>query len=115
MCSSKKGISAHQLHRSLDITYKSAWFMCHRVREAMRDKIGNPLVGTVEADETFIGGKKRGHPVWRERVQDEIQMGLRPKQRDWRKDKAVVFGMQERGGDGLPGSGPRTWRPGSEC
>ena len=34
MCSSKKGISAHQLHRSLDITYKSAWFMCHRIRES---------------------------------------------------------------------------------
>lgn len=37
MCASKKGISAHQLHRMLGITYKSAWFMCHRVREAMRN------------------------------------------------------------------------------
>ena len=37
MCASKKGISAHQMHRTLEITYKSAWFLCHRIREAMRD------------------------------------------------------------------------------
>jgi len=58
MCASKKGISAHQLHRMLGITYKSAWFMCHRVREAMRDDSGSLLGGggsTVEVDETFIG------------------------------------------------------------
>ena len=41
MCSSKKGISAHQMHRTLEITYKSAWFLCHRIREGMRDgKLG---------------------------------------------------------------------------
>jgi len=39
MAASKKGVSAHQLHRMLDITYKSAWFMAHRIREAMRDEI----------------------------------------------------------------------------
>jgi len=58
MVSSKKGISAHQLHRVLEITYKSAWFMAHRVREAMRTD-GNMDFGvgggTVEVDETFIG------------------------------------------------------------
>ena len=48
MCSSKKGMSAHQLHRQLGITYKSAWFMCHRVREAMREKGFLPLAGVVE-------------------------------------------------------------------
>ena len=54
MCASKKGISAHQLHRQLDITYKSAWFMCHGIREAMRDKgVLLPLNGIVEADETL--------------------------------------------------------------
>ncbi len=101
MCASKKGISAHQLHRSLDITYKSAWFMCHRIREAMRDKITpEPFTGTVEADETYIGGKPRGHRVWRERIQDEIQMGLRPpmKHKAPYQDKTAVFGMIERGG-----------------
>lgn len=58
MSASKKGISAHQLHRTLEITYKSAWFLAHRIREAMRDGVLAPLGGNgkvVEADETFIG------------------------------------------------------------
>ena len=62
MASSKKGISAHQLHRMLGITYKSAWFMAHRIREAMRDPKPSPFGGSnkvVEADETFVGGKAR--------------------------------------------------------
>jgi len=62
MCSSKKGISAHQLHRMLGVTYKTAWFMAHRIREAMRED-GDGLLGggggTVEADETFWGNNKR--------------------------------------------------------
>lgn len=61
MCSSKKGISAHQIHRMLEITYKSAWFMCHRIRKAMEipeesDKLGGSGE-IVEADETFWGNK----------------------------------------------------------
>src|SRR6476660_38779 len=55
LASSKKGVSAHQLHRNLGISYKAAWFMAHRLRYAMSD--GNPLeqmVGTIEADETYI-------------------------------------------------------------
>lgn len=60
MCSSKKGMSAHQLHRQLKITYKSAWFMCHRIRFAMTEgQLGKMISGTVEADETYIGGKER--------------------------------------------------------
>lgn len=62
MCASKTQVSALQLQRQLDIgSYKSAWFMCHRIRFALKDP--NPmdkLVGTVEADETYIGGKRRG-------------------------------------------------------
>jgi transposase-like protein len=63
MASSKKGMSAHQLHRMLGVTYKSAWFMAHRIREAMapgKDDIG-PLGGPgkiVEADTTYVGGKE---------------------------------------------------------
>ena len=98
MCASKKGISAHQIHRQLKITYKSAWFLCHRIREAMRDKDINLLTGTIEADETYVGGKRRGHVVWAERRQDEVHMGLRPKQPHPRMDKTAVFGMLERGG-----------------
>ena len=63
MASSKKGISAHQLHRTLEVTYKTAWFMEHRLREAMRELHPDmPLGGdgkTVEVDETYIGGKER--------------------------------------------------------
>lgn len=59
--SSKKGYSAHQLHRTLGVTYKTAWFMAHRIREAMNPASPSPLGGAgkiVEADETFIGGKE---------------------------------------------------------
>jgi transposase-like protein len=58
MCASKKGISAHQLHRTLEVTYKTAWFMTHRLREVMRDGTLSPLGGAgkfVEVDETYIG------------------------------------------------------------
>src|SRR5580658_6780542 len=59
MCSSKKGVSAHQLHRTLDIHYESAWFMAHRIRECMRSGgLAPPMGGSgkvVEADETYFG------------------------------------------------------------
>jgi transposase-like protein len=61
MCSSKKGISSHQLMRVLDVQYKTAWFMTHRIREAMRSGALGPLglgSGVVEADETYIGRKE---------------------------------------------------------
>jgi transposase-like protein len=57
MCSSKKGISAHQMHRMLKVTYKTAWFLCHRIRFAMNEgPLARMLTGTVEVDETFVGG-----------------------------------------------------------
>ncbi len=60
LCASKKGMSAHQFHRMLGITYRAAWFMAHRLRHAMADDALFPkLSGTVEADETYIGGKRR--------------------------------------------------------
>lgn len=69
LCSSKKGISAHQIFRMLKIgSYRTAWFMMHRIRYAMKDAIvTEPLTGVVEADETYIGarrkrGTKRGRP-----------------------------------------------------
>jgi transposase-like protein len=87
MCASKKGVSAHQIHRMLGVSYKTAWFMCHRVRHAMKDK-GGLLSGVIEADETYVGGRVRGHPKHRDK--------------DARKraseKKAVVFGILERGG-----------------
>jgi transposase-like protein len=71
MNASKKGMSAHQMHRMLGITYKTAWFMCHRIREAMKDTSTEPMGGageSVQADETYYGntskrakGYKKGH------------------------------------------------------
>jgi transposase-like protein len=61
LASSKKGMSAHQIHRMLGVTYKTAWFMMHRIREAMQDD-GSPLGGpgqVIESDEAFVGGFKK--------------------------------------------------------
>src|SRR3954463_12082504 len=61
LCAGKKGMSAHQIHRMLGVTYKTAWFMCHRIREAMKDD-GSPLGGPgkiVESDEAFVGGSRK--------------------------------------------------------
>lgn len=63
VCASKKGISAHQLHRMLGIGYKSAWFMCHRIRYTMtQEPMAGMLKGVVEVDEVYIGGKEKGRP-----------------------------------------------------
>ena len=61
MCESKKGMSANQLHRTLGVSYKTAWYLCHRIRQAMgNDSFAGPtLFGIVEVDETLVGGKKR--------------------------------------------------------
>lgn len=84
LCSSKKGFSAHQLHRILECDYKSAWFLAHRIREAMRDGTLTPMGGagkTVESDETYIG-----------RLADV------PKQKHGGAHKNVVLTLVERGG-----------------
>ncbi len=88
LCSSKKGMSAHQLHRMLGISYKSAWFMAHRLREAMRDDAPEGLGGTgkvVEADETYFGAKD----VVTKRTKHG-KAGL--------ASKRAVIGLVERGG-----------------
>jgi transposase-like protein len=60
MCESKKGMSANQLKRTLGVSYKTAWYLCHRIRWAMGDGPTPQLHGTVEVDETYIGGKRSG-------------------------------------------------------
>ena len=62
MCEAKKGISANQMRRTLGVSYKTAWYLCHRIRQAMGNEPfeGPTLVGVVEVDETLIGGKTKG-------------------------------------------------------
>lgn len=75
LCSSKKGISSHQLHRMLGVTYKTAWFMTHRIREAMRDGSLAPMGGAnkvVEADETFVGGKAKNRAFRQPRPKEAV-------------------------------------------
>jgi transposase-like protein len=85
ICSSKKGISSNQLHRTLGVTLKTAWFMSHRIREAMRSGVLAPMGGAgvpIEVDETFIG-RKDGTP----------------KARGGYHHKRAVIGLVERGGN----------------
>lgn len=91
MCSSKKGISANQLHRTLGVTLKTAWFMAHRIREAMNEKNGSgPLGGKgkiVEVDETFVGP-----PTY------EFRDGKWHTKRGLGRGKIAIMTLVERGG-----------------
>jgi len=87
---SKNGISSYEVHRAIGITQKSAWFLDHRIRLALTDGSFTKLVGEIEVDETFIGGKARNmHKAKRaEKIKGRGADG-----------KEIVFGMKERGGD----------------
>jgi transposase-like protein len=99
LCASKKGMSAHQLHRMIGVTYKSAWFMAHRIREAMNDSTPDPMGGEgkfVQADETYFGTKdsKRGKD-WSEKKGHSNKMSVvslvsEGKARTFHVDRATV-------------------------
>ena len=78
---SKKGISANQIKRTIGVSYKTAWYLCHRIRAAMTEVNAPKLGGTVEVDETFVGGRREnvGH--------------------GYKGNKAIVVGAVERGGE----------------
>ena len=82
MCESKKGISANQMKRTLGVSYKTAWYLCHRIRQAMGNEPfeGPTLIGVVEVDETLVGGKTKG------------------KGHGYKGNKAWVAGAIQRGG-----------------
>ena len=93
LCASKKGMSAHQLHRMLGITYKSAWFMAHRIRYTMsHEPLSSKLTGTVEVDETYIGGKPRYS------IPQTTKPGQRPQDHYSPSRKAAVVSVLQRGG-----------------
>ncbi len=81
MSESKKGVSANQLKRMLGVSYKTAWYLCHRIRAAMAEVNAAKLLGTVEVDETFVGGVRHG-----------VGSGSR-------EGKTLVIGAMERNGD----------------
>jgi transposase-like protein len=78
ICQSRKGMSANQLKRTLGVSYKTAWYLCHRIRAAMA-ALPPPtrLDGTVEVDETWIGEKKHKGKSWHGRTEEEIVVGIR--------------------------------------
>ena len=99
-CASKKGVSALQIRRQTQISYKSALFMMHRIRYVMTPNTPQPpLKGTVEVDETYVGGKTRlrGQKEWKEMRQEMRHSGARPRNRA-RDNKTPVVAMIERGG-----------------
>src|SRR5688572_21154186 len=97
MAASKKGMSAKQMERMLGVTYKTAWFLCHRIREAMDGaNPTGPLGGfgkTVEADETYVGGKVKNRSNKQRRVRKGEKM-LSPVD-----GKQPVVSLVERGGN----------------
>lgn len=78
----RKGMSANQLKRTLGVSYKTAWYLCHRIRAAMKDAMPAMLDGTVEMDETYVGGKQHN-----------------PGRGMATTNKSVVIGIRQRGGD----------------
>jgi transposase-like protein len=90
MCASKKGVSANQLHRTLGVTLKTAWFLAHRLREAMRDGMLPPMGGEgkiVEAGTTYMGGKEKNKHVGKRKARNIGGMG-----------KQIVHTLVERDG-----------------
>jgi transposase-like protein len=77
----RKGMSANQLKRTIGVSYKTAWFLCHRIRAAMASAERVPLSGTVEMDETYVGGVERGG------------------KRGRGTEKEIVLGIRQRGGE----------------
>lgn len=82
LCESRKGMSANQLKRMLGVSYKTAWYLCHRIRAAMKEAAPEPLDGVVEIDETYVGGRKKG-------------LGRGPHG----SEKEIVIGIRQRGGE----------------
>jgi transposase-like protein len=83
LCEAKKGMSANQIKRTLGVSYKTAWYLCHRIRAAMKEVEKPMLDGTVEVDETWVGGRERKGRGWN-----------RPD-----NNKEIVVGIRQRGGE----------------
>ncbi|HUN86992.1 MAG TPA: IS1595 family transposase [Terracidiphilus sp.] len=85
LCESRKGMSANQIKRTLGISYKTAWYLCHRIRAAMATTEKGMMDGIIEMDETYVGGK--------------IRKGTPDAQKNRLKNKEIVIGIKQRGGE----------------
>lgn len=92
LANTKNGTSSHELGRALGVTQKTAWFMLHRIREAMKDDSNTAFAGEVEADETFVGGKRRTNYI--------SKSGFRKLEHGPATGKTTVFGLVQRGPKG---------------
>src|SRR6266446_8942991 len=93
ICESKKGVSALQLKRTLGVAYKTAWYLCHRIREAVKDADCTLLSGVCEVDETYVGGKpKNMHKA-------KLAKLKKGKLGNNYEHKTMVLGAIQRGGD----------------
>jgi len=86
LCESRKGMSANQIKRMTKVSYKTAWYLCHRIRAAMASAEKTMLSGTIEMDETYVGGRRRGL-----NRKDGLKNRL--------QNKEIVIGIKQRGGD----------------
>jgi len=80
ICQSRKGMSANQLKRMLRINYRTAWYLCHRIRHAVEQATEPKMDGICEVDETYVGGKKIGRGVWAGKNAKEVVIGIRERE-----------------------------------
>ena len=97
IASNRNGISSYELARALSVTQKTAWFMNHRIRDAMQDDAFTMLTGTVEVDESYIGGKQRNMSLSKRKTLRERREARGITKDAW-DEKQAVLGMVERGG-----------------
>jgi transposase-like protein len=84
LCEARKGMSANQIKRTLGVSYKTAWYLCHRIRAAMKE-VDQPMLDcTVEMDETYVGGVKKGWGAKAAKQAKEVVIGLRQRNGDLR-------------------------------
>ena len=89
LCEARKGMSANQIKRTLGVSYKTAWYLCHRIRAAMAAVNPEPMDGIVEIDETYIGGHLHGHGAQRHRLRNKhIVIGIKQREGELRFFKA---------------------------
>jgi transposase-like protein len=87
ICEARKGMSANQVKRTLGITYKTSWYLCHRIRHAMSSAEKSMLYGTIEMDETFVGGRQKSRRGHAGRIPNS------------ESNKTPVIGIKQRGGE----------------